>query len=269
MRKNKFALARFVKMRSPLARLIGITIIIFLALFLVISYSWRVFSASGYFTIKDIISREANIADLSYLIGRNIFSIDLRRESEHISEFFPDYSKIKLFRVLPNRIFVDFIKRKPVAFVKLYRYFVLDKEGVLFYGSYQPPELELPVIVGLETKIFGPQAGKKYSVKELLLALDIIREVKRNRALKNYKIKKIDVLNPANAVIFISLLQKVPDNSGGQALAGFENLEVRIGQDNIKDRIVILAGLFTQAKKDLVNIKYIDLRFKDPVIKLK
>ena len=42
-----------------------------------------------------------------------------------------------------------------------------------------------------------------------------------------------------------------------------EYLEVKIGQGHIKDKIVFLAGLILDANKDLSNIKYIDLRFKD------
>ena len=46
-------------------------------------------------------------------------------------------------------------------------------------------------------------------------------------------------------------------------------LEVRLGADNIEEKVAILGGIFTQGKFDLGNIKYIDLRFKGPVIKNK
>lgn len=280
MKKQKFNLPRTfnkvrglpIKITSPLragARLITIVIIIFLALMFIIGYILKILKTSDYFKIKEIITRESNTIDLSYLKEKNIFSVNLRNESRYILESSPDCSNIKLIRVLPNRIFVDFIKRQPIAFVKLYRYFSLDEDGVLFYAPNQPEELELPVILGLETKIFGPKPGKKYNIKELLLALNIIKEVKRSRVLKNYKIKKIDVTNLASASIFIPHPQKVSDYSKGQAVIGFENLEVKLGEDNIKDMISILAGLIRQEKLDLANIKYIDLRFKEPVIKFK
>jgi len=269
MRKNRINLAGFRKAWRLPVKLIIATLIIFLALSFIIGYIWKVSVSADYFTIKDIVTRGANRVDLSYLTGKNIFSVDLKQEAGYILESFSDYSNIKVVRVLPDRLFIDFIKRKPVAFVKLYRYFALDKEGVLFYGPQDPQELELPVISGLETKIFGPKPGKKYNIKEIELALNIIREVKRNGAFKKYKITKIDIANPANTSIFISLTPKAPDYSRGGAVAAFENLEVKIGQDNIKEKIIILAGLIGQEKSDLNNIKYIDLRFKEPVIKLK
>jgi hypothetical protein len=47
-----------------------------------------------------------------------------------------------------------------------------------------------------------------------------------------------------------------------------EALEVKIGWDNIKEKMDILGNLIAASGTDLANFKYIDLKFKDPVIKL-
>ena len=232
-------------------------------------YSWRQLLALDYFKIKDVITRDADAANLSYLKGRNIFNIDLSREADYILRCYPNYSRVKLIRVLPNRIFVDFIKRKAVAWVKLYKDFTVDQEGVLFNPTGEPQEFELPLILGLETKIFGPKPGKKYNIKELWVALSIIRETKRNRILRNLKIKKIDVSQPANTSFFMNFMPGIPNYTNMQVIAGSEFFEVKIGQGEIREKINILAGLIIQGKKQLPNIKYIDLRFKEPVIKFK
>ena len=246
-------------------KIITIIIIIFLASFFMISYTWRFFRLLEYFQIKKIIARGADAGEFNYLKGKNIFSVDLNHESGYILDSYPDCGKIKLIRVLPDEIFIDFIKRKPIALVKLYRYFAIDDEAVLFYAK---EDLDLPIIVGLETKIFGPKPGRRYNIKELALVLGIIKEVNKNKVLKHYKIRKIDVANPVNTSIFISYPQIMTDYSKGrQKIISQEALEVKIGQEDIKDKIIILAGLIEQEKSELVNIKYIDLRFKDPVIK--
>jgi hypothetical protein len=46
-------------------------------------------------------------------------------------------------------------------------------------------------------------------------------------------------------------------------------LELKIGQDGIRDKIGVLGDLLQQLEKDLSNIRYIDLRFKEPAIKFK
>jgi cell division septal protein FtsQ len=229
-----------------------------------ISYIWRVFRLLGYFQIKEIIARGADATEFNYLKGKNIFSVDLNYESGYILDSYPDCGKIKLVRVLPDEIFIDFIKRKPLALVKLYRYFAIDDEGVLFYAK---EDLDLPIITGLETKIFGPKPGRRYNIKELALVLSIIKEVNKDKVLKHYKIRKIDVANPVNTSIFISHPQIMTDYSRPQKIIFQEAVEVKIGQEEIKDKIAILAGLINQEKSELVNIKYIDLRFKEPVIK--
>ncbi len=268
MRKHKFNLPPvvYVKLRNLAVELIIISIIIFFSGRFIIKQVRNALEDSDYFKIKDIIvSKPEEGLDFSYLVGRNIFNLDLEKESRYISELYPDYKKVRLVRILPNRLFVGFTERKPKALVKLYRYFFTDSDLVLFNVPVNLEETDLPVIVGLETKIFGAKSGKRYNIKELAEALNIIKELKINNALKKYKIKRIDVASLANASFFLQL----SDYTKGQAITTQEVLEVKMGQDDTSDKIRILGDLFNQLKNDLSNIKYIDLRFKEPVIKLR
>lgn len=259
---------RSYKLKLPI-RLIIVTVMLFLAATFVAWYLRQILRSSSYFTVKDIIIYDNNAIDLSYLKGENIFAIDLNKESRYLSEAYPNYRRISLVRILPNRLGVQCILRKPLAFVKLYRYFCIDEDSVLFDISEQLEETQLPIISGLETKIFGPKSGKKYNIKELALALNIIKEIERNRALRDYKIKIIDVQLLSNASIFISPALIASNYSADKSTTGSKYLEVKIGQEEPQTKINILANLLTQAKNDISNIKYIDLRFKEPVIKLK
>lgn len=234
-----------------------IFVILFVAGYASVVYLIRAIKQLDYFTIQDIIVKESNLGDFSYLKGRNIFTVDLKKESEYIFSSYPVYRKVRLIRILPNQLFVDFLKRRPLAYVKLYRYFYVDEEVSLWSADTSPEELDLPVIVGLDTKIFGPKTGQHYTIPSLVLALDIIKEVNLNKTLKQYKLKRIDAKNADYVSCFVP------------TLAGFEDVEIRINQEDMKDKINILAGLVSQLKSGLSAIKYIDLRFKEPVIKLK
>jgi cell division septal protein FtsQ len=228
--------------------------IILLALSLILGYIWKVLRSSEYFKVKEIIGRGGEPVNLGYLKGRNIFSLDLKSEAVYILQLYPDSSRIRLVRILPDKIFVDFIKRRAVALVRLYKYFALDKEGVFFSLPSDLQEGSIPVITGLQTRIFGPKAGRKYNSKEILLALELISEVKENLALKERKIRTINLANIADA----SFTLDDPDG-----------LEIKTGQGKITDKINLLAGILTQGRLNLAQIKYIDLRFREPVIKLK
>lgn len=238
--------------------LVAIALILFFALSLLVNIRKN----SGLFKVRDIVIREGNNPagniDISFLLGRNIFSIDLSEQERIIATIYPAYKEIKLVRVLPDRLFAYFLRRRPIACVKLSRYFYVDDDAVLFDIAGADPEL--PLIAGLDKKISGPKAGRKYNLRELSTAINIIKIIRGNYRLRGLKIKKIDVSDCANAAFTISL----PALS--QA-AGIGAIEVKIGQNYLGDKISILASLLIQGKNDWSNINYIDLRFKEPVIK--
>ena len=216
---------------------------------------------SDYFKIKEIIIKDATRLDLSHLKGRNIFSLSLQDEAKHISALDPAYKRVRVIRVLPNRIFVDLAKRNPVAYIKLYKYiYCVDEEMAIFEA---PLDLEgqvfLPVILGLETKIRSPLAGSKYNLKELMLAVNIIKQAKQNNILKDFEIKRIDVANPNSGSLFIG--------APARPKAMIKDLEVKFSQDILDGKLDALAVLFLQLKDEWDTIKYIDLRFKEPLMK--
>ena len=250
-------------------KLIAIILVILLCVLFVVGYIWNALMTSEYFKVREVIVSEGDPGSLAYLKGKNIFSIDLKKEAHSISLLNPDCQRIELIRNLPDRIIVKFNRRASVAQVKLYKYFLIDNEGVLLNVTGSIQEANLPVIVGLETKIFGPKAGRVYASRELALAMTIIRELKSNKFLKGYRISRIEVGSLQNASFFIPFVLPQAGKATVQLSAAAVPVEVKIGADNIRNKLMILAGIFLQSRNDIYNIKYVDLRFKDPVIKLK
>jgi len=244
--------------------IIAVFIFLFLAPIIYLKNSLRDLE---YFRVKDVVVDSEGRGDFSYLKGRNIFDIDITHEAEYISQAYPGYKRIKLIRVLPNRIFIDFVKRKPLAILKLYRLFSIDDESVLFETGNEAARTELPLIVGLETKIFGPRAGTRYNIKELTGAVEIIKYIQNNRTLKNYEIKKIEVHNASYFTCFIGVPWALYGNAQKQPALASDILQVKFSRTEIQDKLDLLAGLFNQIKTDLNRVSYIDLRFKEPVIK--
>ena len=246
-----------------------IPVIVVLFLSAAVGYMLKMAARADYFKVKEVIFSEQNSASLSYLKNESIFAVDLNKEAHFLLQKFPDYKKIRLIRVFPDRLYVDFVKRIPLAYVRLYRPFYVDSDAVLFNAPQLTPDAGMPVIIGLDTKIFGPKSGSRYNIKELTTALEIIRQIKNNRLFRAYQLKKIDVASLGNAAFFLSF--GLPASAEDAAGGNHENpglLEVKIGSDNIRDKINILASLLSQVNNEKFNIKYIDLRFKEPVIKL-
>ncbi|MFA5090145.1 MAG: hypothetical protein WC510_03785 [Candidatus Omnitrophota bacterium] len=252
------------KVRLPV-RLISVSALTSVLILLFLWYAAGIARRNPYFTVKEVICNEEdrNI-NFTYLTGRNIFSIDLGKESRYIAQLYPAYKRVRLVRLLPNRIFVEFSRRQPVACLRLHRYFYIDEEMVLFEPGPEGPASGITLITGLEGGLSKANNGSRCGLKELKAALDIIKESKKDKILSGYPIKMVNLSNPASVSYFISLPQ-----AAGQAAVVPSVLEVRIPQDDIGKRISILAGLFAQLKNDLSSIKYIDMRFKEPAIKFK
>lgn len=268
-KNNSRTKGSYAFIRGLVIKLVFLAVVISLAVLSVSMAIGYVLKNSDYFKIQEIAANEGNITDLSYLKGENIFALDLRKESRYILEHYPAYSNVKMVRILPNRVYAVFVKRKPLALVKLYRVFSVDQDMVLFEPPENTPDSQLPVITGLETKIFGPKMGKKYDVKELAFALNTLKAFRFIRGLRPYRVKRIEVANINNASVFVEVPNKQVAfvRSGTQEFSGW--IELKLGENWFKDKLGILAMILSQTKNDLPNIKYIDLRFKDPLIKLK
>ncbi|HNW39243.1 MAG TPA: hypothetical protein PL125_06375 [Candidatus Omnitrophota bacterium] len=248
-------------------KFISFLVIISLAFSLVIGYIWKVLVTSDFFAVERIVVRNSD-SQFEYLKGRNIFSLNLGSEAWRAQLKCPDCRKVRFTRILPNCLVVDFLKRKPVALVRFYKNFALDEQGVLFLPDASTDQLALPVIYGLETKIFAPKPGISYKRSELGLALNIINEFNSHKAFSGFSLKRIDVANPGSAGFFMLLPRQIANYALPQAQAEWLGFEVRTGAGNIRQKMMILAGLVIQARKEWSNIKYIDLRFKEPLIKL-
>lgn len=258
MRKQKFDLP---------VKIISFLVIISLAFLFIIGYIWKVLTTADFFAVKQVIVRNSD-QRFEYLKGSNIFSLNLSNEARVVFLRCPDCRKVRFARVLPNCIVVDFLKRQPVALVKFYKNFAIDEQGVLFLPDASTEALELPVIYGLETKIFAPKPGISYKRSELGLALTIISEFKANKAFAGFSLKRIDVASPQSAGFFILLPKQIANYALAAPAAEWLGFVVLTGFNNIRQKMMILGGLVTQERKEWTNIKYIDLRFKEPLIKL-
>jgi cell division septal protein FtsQ len=200
----------------------------------------------GSVVVKD---KENNFA---YFKGRNIFNLDLKLEERSIAARYPSYRKIRLTRFLPNQLCIDFSRRLPLAAIKGSKPLLVDENLVVFNAVGQPEEVHLPLIFGLDKKMSVMTAGRRYNIPELFWAVRFIKESKGNNKLKSNGIDRIDVANINEILIFLSC-----------------GVQAKINREDFSEKVEILGDLIAQVGSSLDNIEYIDLRFKEPVIKFK
>jgi cell division septal protein FtsQ len=279
MKKNKFNLPfSFPSIRIRFDKWTIIKLIAGLAVISLLIYGYSRLKGLEYFRVKEIILRQgSNISmeedgDFAYLKGRSIFTIDLAREALNVSLTYPSYKKVKMTRFLPDRLFVDFLRRKPLACIKASRVFYIDENMVLFELSpdVAPKDADLPLISGIERKLFGAKYGRRIESEGLNLAMEIIKDSSSNAALKDYRISRVDVANISNAAIFILVPAAKSDYTKGKIPVPLtREMEIKVGQEGIANKLNLLATLLVQVRNNFVNITYIDLRFKEPVIKFR
>jgi len=241
------------KSSPKIFRLIFIVGFLILVGFAIVYNIVQVAENSSVFVIKeiDIDPSVKFIASdhLPPLIGKNIFSIDLAKLERKLSSQYPEISKVRIVRHYPDKIQISARKRIAVAQVKANsRYATIDKNGVVLSVSYQG-EKGLPVISGakIANGIFSVE--KILNVPEVKVAVAIIKAFGRDSKLKPFQITSIDVQNLSKINLLIS-----------------EKLKVIMDRSNISNKIILLGLMLSQDNLNWDEIKYIDMRFKEPIL---
>ena len=209
-------------------------------------------TSSPLFEVKDVmIDRSIQFIDLrslKNLKGKNIFKIDIKRIERQISRTYPYIAQLRVVRQLPDRILVLAKKREPL--MQIYfkkKYLLLDTQGVALYYTLQPADL--PQVYGVPLERDWLFFGRTIRGPELNKVVDILNMFKASPYLGRWRIHAVQAGN----------LSKI------DMLVG-ENMHVILDQDDTQDKIELLQMLISANKINLNQVKYIDLRFKEPVI---
>ncbi|MDP1853358.1 MAG: hypothetical protein Q8L26_04065 [Candidatus Omnitrophota bacterium] len=219
----------------------------------------RFLTASSYFDIKKIMIKGGiKIDPLRYLLGENLLSIDLKSVEKKVFFDYPALERVEISRVLPDTLIIGIKARIPVAKLRLRKPYFIDLGGAVLDLPFEETGAGFPEIVGLEHKFLNPQGIKK---EYLNIALTLITEYSKIDFSKDYPIKDINLSDLSQVFFTIGLnSHKVASTDKDTGI-----IKVIIGKDDIVKKIKTLAVLLSKIKSNLGSVKYIDLRFKDPV----
>lgn len=191
-----------------------------------------------------------NQNDLVYLIGKNIFEVDLRQVQRRLLNKYSQLSHLKVVRQYPDRIFIEAKKRSSFAQMRFKnRIVIVDQNGVVVTLSNSFDEA-LPLIEGVREQDKTLKLGWAVAGKEIQEAMAIIKAyVSRKPLATRFRLKSINVENP-------SLIYFMMD----------DNLKIIIDGEEIEEKIEMLSLILSQRNLDLAKVRYLDLRFHEPVI---
>lgn len=209
-------------------------------------------TSSPLFEVKEVmIDRSIQFIDLRALKdlkGTNIFKIDIKKIDRQIARTYPYIAELRVVRQLPDRIMVLAKKREPLMqiYVKN-KYLLLDSQGVALYFTLQPADL--PQVYGIPLEHDWLFLGRTIRGEGLSKVVDILNMFKQSQYLRRWRIHTVQAGNLSKIDLVVG-----------------ENMHVILDQEDTQDKIELLQMLISFNKIDLNKVKYIDLRFKEPVI---
>jgi len=244
------------KTSVKISRIAVIRIIVFLIIgfiaFSVYVNAVEFLTSSPLFEIKNVmIDRSISFIDLRSLRdlkGNNIFKVDIKKLDRQIAAQYPYIAQLRVVRQLPDRILILAQKREPLLqiFFKK-KYLLMDTDGVALYYTLQPACV--PQVFGIPLDRRGLFLGGHIHGNEIMKTIEILNAFKGSAYLNKWRIHTVEAGNLSKIDLWVG-----------------ENMHVILDQDDTQDKIGLLQMLISANKIDLNKVKYIDLRFKEPVI---
>lgn len=210
---------------------------------------------SPFFIVRDVVmmGREAdttvNYNELEgMLTDRNIFNVDIRAIRDYMLNNYRELLDLRLMRAFPNSVIAYIILRKPIAQISHGLYYPVDKDGVILSGAKDSPDGKLPIISGIRTDV-DRQVGNPTESTRVRAALLLLRELSSSGILDGHKLVEIDISSIRNPIFFLE-----------------DGLEVKIGSRDYAAKLENLKKILQDPKIRPTDIRYVDLRFKEPVI---
>ena len=185
------------------------------------------------------------------VLGANIFLVDLKNFKERIEADHPELRDIVVRRALPDRLIVQARQRLAVAQVYGDRMYSIDKDGVFLLYANSSAEENIPLISGI--RVASPVRNSSVQKEKISKALFLIDALTANKKLSKFQIKTIDIADSHNISFFLSAKDA-------------EKVEIKIGDSEFNKRLDVLATVLEQLGQDIGKVKYIDLRFEDPIV---
>ncbi len=236
-------------------RKIPFFVISLIAASLILYGCFALFLKAPYFDVQHVImvgkepASSVNYADLErMMLDKNIFTLNLAQIRAHMLEKYPELLDLRLERTFPNSVAVVITLRKPIVQFFKESYYPVDQDGIILSGAQNQPQKNLPIVHGVRLNL-AKFIGQKPESRRIQKALLLLKELKTSGLLRKHTLVEIDVSSLRNVIFFLE-----------------DGLEIKIGHDNFASRLANLYDILSDPKVKPADIRYIDLRFKEPVI---
>ncbi|MBI5748333.1 MAG: FtsQ-type POTRA domain-containing protein [Nitrospinae bacterium] len=246
-------------------------------------WGYRYVMASPYFDISNItidgninLNRDDILSASNIKIGQNIFSVNTGEIYKRLKGH-PWIKDTAVKKEMPDRLKIKINEREPAVILKSNELYLIDDEGMVLAKLNGESDMSFPVIVkpmGLEYKV-----GDRISSEDVFNGINIwsrLQGVKLNLGDSSFKdnITTIEPLSSEKVKINLKDTNSYIVINGEDIDKKFQHLQtvMRFLEDrtNIDNKEAVKnensTSLKEKKKKEVREINYIDLSFKDKVI---
>lgn len=212
---------------------------------------WYVLSRTEAFRLERIETPpDIDFAIPNGLIGRNIWTVDLRQLTDQLKAQRPHLKRVRVIRRLPDTLVIEVLARVPVAQVQLSAgtWHAVDREGVVLPSLGRAPASHLAILKGLHPARL--KVGRASAEADLQRAVRMAESLQRAPALIGHRLTSLDVGDEEGLVAVLD-----------------ETLEVRFGRaDQLAEQLPRLRRVLALVQERSLDARYLDVRFEDPVV---
>jgi len=203
------------------------------------------------------------------LIGRNIWSLDLKALAQELRAQQPGLKDVRVVRQLPDTIRLEAIKRVPIAQLRLDlpaapmppgrgphgaaqagRWYPVDRDGFIVPDGSPQPHERLVQLVGIDRPGASLRAGNAGQDERLRLALRALDVIRRSPAMISRRVTAVNVGDPQQIRFVLE-----------------DGTEVRCGAEaELESNLHRLRSALRAMVRQPFEAGYIDVRFQEPVV---
>jgi cell division septal protein FtsQ len=214
---------------------------------------WQFFHNDQFFKIREIsINEEGNYSlweDKGRIkelyMGRNIFSISPKELEILIKSEAPQLKAAVIRRVMPDRLEIDVIPRRPVAFIDSGD-LIIDGEAVVLSAGTDGKDLAR--VKGIGFFFLRPKVGERIENAMLFRALMLLEGLREKGVSGSFPVDYVDVSDRNDVQL------------------GIRGVVIKMGNEDFPEKIDRLKEILEDPNIDTNDIRYIDLRFETAVI---
>ncbi len=184
------------------------------------------------------------------LVGENMWSVDLNGLAEMFHVQQPSLAWVRVTRVLPRSLRVETEARRPIAQVQLGQWHAIDARGFIFPTATATPQDGLLALKGVDDRKAPLRVGRENISDRLAAGLKLAQSLAASSALHDHEVTSVDISNPQQITFIID-----------------DGMEIRCGaQEELDGQLNRLRVVLQKVKRQAIEIRYIDVRFPDPVV---